>query len=245
MAKKHEEEYENYEWWLVSYVDFIILLFAFFTVLYATSQKDISKAIEFQRSVKIAFRSLVPVGGPLGEFPDNKVDTQIIQPPIDVVPRDGTGPNEMTDYVERQVDKNFTAEDRAELDVWRDDRGTRLRVAEGLLFDAGEALLKPESLPKLNKVAKMIRNTNRKVYIEGHTDSIPTKTERFPSNWELSSARASTIARFLTQIGGVKPENITVVGYASNKPLELNDTPEHRAKNRRIEVLIVTDEKAP
>ena len=90
--KKHEEEHENHERWLISYADFITLLFAFFTILYATSQKDIAKAEEFQRSVQKAFRSFVDFGGLMGKFVSTDSQTQLLPPPIDVVPQEGSGP---------------------------------------------------------------------------------------------------------------------------------------------------------
>src|SRR5882724_10767711 len=105
--KKHEEEHENHERWLVSYADFITLLFAFFTVLYATSQHDIAKAQEFQRSIQKAFRSFIDFGGLLGRFVENNEATQLIPPPIDVVPMEGPGSQEMQNEVERQMEKEL------------------------------------------------------------------------------------------------------------------------------------------
>src|ERR1700677_4793849 len=102
--KKHEEEHENHERWLVSYADFITLLFAFFVILYATSQQDASKAKEAQKSIQRAFRSFVDFGGLQGKFVDNKEATQLIAPPIDVVPQEGR-PQETEDYLEREMEK--------------------------------------------------------------------------------------------------------------------------------------------
>src|SRR5580658_4747713 len=109
--KKHEEEHENHERWLVSYADFITLLFAFFTVLYATSQHDVSKAQEFQRSIQKAFRSFIDFGGLMGKYVDTNEATQLIPPPIDVVPQEGAGPKETEDYVQRELSKQFGSDD--------------------------------------------------------------------------------------------------------------------------------------
>src|SRR3954464_862908 len=109
--KKHEEEHENHERWLVSYADFITLLFAFFTVLYATSQHDVSKAQEFQRSIQKAFRSFIDFGGLQGKFVDTNEATQYLPPPIDVVPQEGAGPLEMKDYVDRELENELGEED--------------------------------------------------------------------------------------------------------------------------------------
>src|SRR6267154_919475 len=105
--RKVLEEPENHERWLVSYADFITLLFAFFTVLYATSQHDISKAQEFQRSIQKAFRSFIDFGGLQGKFVDTNEATQYLPPPIDVVPQEGTGPLEMKDYVDRELEEEM------------------------------------------------------------------------------------------------------------------------------------------
>src|ERR1035438_767198 len=104
--KKHEEEHENHERWLVSYADFITLLFAFFTILYATSQRDVSKAQEFQRSIQKAFRSFIDFGGLQGKFVDTNEATQLIPPPIDVVPQEGMGPKEAQEDIERQFERS-------------------------------------------------------------------------------------------------------------------------------------------
>lgn len=240
--KKHEEEHENHERWLVSYADFITLLFAFFVILYATSQKDISKAQEFQRSVQKAFRSFVDFGGLQGKFVDTNEATQFLPPPIDVVPQEGTGPREMLDYVDREMEKELGEQDEKNLiDLRSDSQGVRVTIAESFLFDSGSALLKETALPKLNRIAKVFKKTKRKLIIEGYTDNRAIHTAQFPSNWELSSTRACTLVRYLIIQHSVNPANLTAVGFGEQRPIVPNDTPENRAKNRRIDVLIVTD----
>src|SRR5580692_11076891 len=132
--KKREEEHENHERWLVSYADFITLLFAFFVILYATSAKDISKAQEFQKSVQKAFRSFVDFGGLQGKYVDTNEATQFIPPPIDVVPQEGAGPLEMLDYVDREFDKELgEEEEKNTLDLRTDSQGVRVTIADSLL----------------------------------------------------------------------------------------------------------------
>ncbi|MDZ4676241.1 MAG: OmpA family protein [Oligoflexia bacterium] len=242
--KKHEEEHENHERWLVSYADFITLLFAFFVILYATSQKDISKAQEFQRSVQKAFRSYVDFGGLQGKYVDTYENNQLLPPPIDVVPQEGAGPLEMKDYVEREIEKEFTESDIKELiELNTDVAGVKVSLAANSFFDSGNALIREEALPSLEKIARTIKKTGRRLIIQGHTDSLATKSDRFPSNWELSATRASTIVRYLITQHQISPRRLSVVGYADQRPVVPNDTPENRARNRRIDILIVTDEK--
>src|ERR1039457_5749005 len=109
--RKHEEEHENHERWLVSYAAFVTLLLSFFTVMYATSQRDISKAQEFQKSIQKAFRSFLDFGGLEGKYVDTKNATQFLPPPTDVVPQEGLGPLEMQDYVEREIEKEGIDQD--------------------------------------------------------------------------------------------------------------------------------------
>jgi chemotaxis protein MotB len=244
MAKrKHEVEHENHERWLVSYADFITLLFAFFTVLYATSQHDVSKAQEFQRSIQKAFRSFIDFGGLMGKYVDHNEATQFIPPPIDVVPQEGTGPKETQDYVERQIDKQMTQGEQKDFieDIRSDAVGVRVNLAASSFFDAGSALIKEDALPALDKIGNMLERTTNKLIIEGHTDTEPINTGKFPSNWELSAARASTIVRYLIRIHSISASRMVAVGYADQRPLVPNTTSAGRAKNRRIEILIVTD----
>jgi chemotaxis protein MotB len=241
--KKHEEEHENHERWLVSYADFITLLFAFFTILYATSQKDISKAQEFQKSIQKAFRSFVDFGGVQGKFVDNQSATQIIPPPIDVVPLEG-GPQETQDFIEREIEKALGESDEKIYisDIRSDSEGVHVSLASSTFFDPGETLIKEQALPALEKICKVIVTLNRRLIIEGHTDNVPIHTQRFPSNWELSATRASTIVRYMIARHKFDASKLAAVGYADQRPLTANDTPEHRSKNRRIDILIVTDD---
>lgn len=242
--RKHEEEHENHERWLVSYADFVTLLFATFTALYAMSQHDQSKADEFQKSVQKAFRSFIDFGGVVGKFVDTKDNTQLIQPPIDVVPREGAGPQEVEDFLKRQLEQEMSVQEIQELmELRTESAGVVVSLRASSFFDSGESLVKPDALPELNKVAKALVKTRRNLIVEGHTDSQPIHTVHFPSNWELSSARASTIVRYLQMMHNYPGQKLIAVGYADQRPLVMNDTPEHRAKNRRIDILIVTDDK--
>jgi chemotaxis protein MotB len=241
--KKHEEEHENHERWLVSYADFITLLFAFFTVLYATSQKDAAKAQEFQKSIQKAFRSFVDFGGVKGKFVDNDTASQIIPPPIDVVPLEG-GPQETQDYLEREIQKALGDDDASQYiaDIRSDAQGVHVSLAASSFFYPGESLLKESALPALEKICSVVAKLTHRFIIEGHTDNVPIHSDRFPSNWELSATRASTIVRYMIARHKVNPNRLAAVGYADERPITSNDTPANRAKNRRIDILIVTDD---
>lgn len=243
MPKKHEEEHENHERWLVSYADFITLLFAFFTVLYATSQKDVAKAEEFQRSVQKAFRSFIDFGGLMGKYVGHNEHTQIIPPAIDVVPQEGPGPEEILEDIDRSLQASLGEESKEMIELNTDSVGVRVSLAANSFFDSGNAYIRRESLKALDLIAKVLRKNTRPVLIEGHTDSMPISTEQFPSNWELSSARASTIVRYFVERHMISPKRMAAIGYADQRPIVPNDTEQHRARNRRIDILIVSKEK--
>ncbi|MBK9293542.1 MAG: flagellar motor protein MotB [Oligoflexia bacterium] len=242
--KKHHEEHENHERWLVSYADFVTLLFATFTALFAMSQTDAAKAQEFQKSVQKAFRSYVDFGGLIGRFVDRRDADDIIPNPIDVVPREGAGAEEMKDFIKSQIEAMMSEEEIEQFLEFRvENAGVAVSLHASSFFDPGEALVREEALPVLNKVAEVLKKSNRVLIVEGHTDNEPIRNVRFPSNWELSSTRASTIVRYFQTIHRYLPQKLIAVGYADQRPLVANDTPQNRAKNRRIDILVVTNEK--
>jgi len=118
--------------------------------------------------------------------------------------------------------------------------GLKLTMQDPVLFDTGEDALKPEAVPVLTDIAGLLSElSDNFISIQGHTDNVPIRTARFPSNLELSAARAISVARFLMDKGGIDPKNVSVVGYSENLPIAPNDSPENRAKNRRVEVHVL------
>jgi len=137
-----------------------------------------------------------------------------------------------------QLNSIIEAENMKEIvKVVLDPRGVGVRIADKNLFDSGQAKVKPESFKVLYKIGKLIQQKNSKVLVEGHTDDIPIKTSRYPSNWELSSARASSVARFLIKYSKISTDQIQVVGAADTKPIVENKNNENRSKNRRVEFI--------
>lgn len=249
MAKRQKhEEHENHERWLVSYADFITLLFAFFAVLYATSQADLEKQKEFQESIKQSFsggKFGFNMGGQYDEFNDPR-NNSIFKPPIETWPKQGSGNEEVQDYVERRLDKDIPEDERKDTvsGVRHDAVGVRIQLAANKIFPSGSAELKTDSLGSLDKIAEMVKESGRKLIVEGHTDDQPIKTERYPSNWELSAARATKIVRYLILKHKIPASRLTAVAYADQKPIAPNSSEENRARNRRIEIMIVTGDAA-
>lgn len=241
--RKRHEEHESHERWLVSYADFITLLFAFFTVLYATSQADLKKQEEFQESIKQQFSGLIGIGAgsQMDEMQDNR-KKNLIKLPIDTFPPAGSGPQEVQDVVERRLEQDLPAGEKAETvtGVHHDAVGVKIQLAASKLFGSGSAELRPESALALDRIGKLLKDSNRRIIVEGHTDDLPIHSDKFPSNWELSAARATKIVRYLSARHKIASSNLVPVAYADQKPVVPNTSDENRARNRRIEIKIVT-----
>jgi chemotaxis protein MotB len=246
MRKRHEE-HENHERWLVSYADFITLLFAFFVVMYATSTNNVDKQKEFENSVRVNLRlASGTVGQDSGAVPDaGEIIAEHLQGTEgpDGFPKQGKSA-EAADYTARYLNQKISADAQKALgmQVRHDAIGVRVSLAASAVFPEGEYKMKRSALETLNKLGELLRQTDKKVIIEGHTDDQPAESDKFASNWELGSLRATSVVRYLIKYQNIDPKRMAAISYADQKPIVPNDTPEHRAENRRIEVLIVTDE---
>ncbi|MDR2688729.1 MAG: flagellar motor protein MotD [Azoarcus sp.] len=241
--KKTEDEHENHERWLVSYADFITLLFAFFVVMYSLSSVNEGKYRVLSDSLVQAFRNVNL----------NEQDQQGIVPPVMVVsPRikPNTHPAEsettsrrhdnairmrnMADAI-RRVLQPLT--ENGQVSVAEGAFGISVEINASLLFAPGDAVLGPEAVTALRAVANVIAPATFPVMVEGHTDNIPINTYRFPSNWELSASRASSVVRLFID-AGVAPARLTAAGYADQRPVDSNATEIGRARNRRVAIMI-------
>ncbi len=242
--KKKHEEHENHERWLVSYADFITLLFAFFVVMYATSTNNEEKQKKFEDSVRENLKLNVSGSGGRSEGQGTQsLNLNELVPelntPITGFPKQG-GPKEIEDYVDRSLDKKMTKEERKKSisGLRHDVMGVRISLAASSFFPTGSAKLKYSSLKSLDRVAELIKESNKKIIVEGHTDNTPVAGGNFESNWELASLRATSVVRYLIKYHHVDPKKLAAISYAEQKPIATNDTEEGRSQNRRIEVLI-------
>ncbi|MDR0233555.1 MAG: flagellar motor protein MotD [Zoogloeaceae bacterium] len=249
----HEEEHENLERWLVSYADFITLLFAFFVVMYALSTINESKYRMLAESINTAFRNL----------PDQKAVVSggvLVAPPV-VVPAAPTPASAMAKEVDDEAKKQRRTKMRnmareimealaplvreGKVRVLETSRGVTVEISDSVLFAPGQARLESASVSALEAVAEVLVGGNYPITIEGHTDNVPIQTPQFPSNWELSAVRATTVLRLFSDVG-VDPANLTAIGYGEQRPVSGNDTVEGRAHNRRVSILIdSTAQQAP
>jgi chemotaxis protein MotB len=224
MRKKRKiEEHENADRWVVSYADFITLLFAFFTTLYAISHVDLGKLERFSGSMKSAFRAAGP----------DAVDTSVIS---------GIKP---IDYADVSLEKDIRSEFNKfaiieGITIERDQRGVVLSFCDDLLFESGSADLKQTAQPLLAAAATLMRKSQRTTVIEGHTDNIPLRSTRYASNLELSAARAARTYAYLLDEEAIHPEQMSASGYGEYRPAASNTIPEGRARNRRVDILFVS-----
>lgn len=245
--KNKHPEHENSERWLVSYADFITLLFAFFVVMYATSTNNVEKQKQFENSVR-AEMHLVGSGSGSNNSdanPSNPLTDTLKQlnQPIGELPKNPS-PKELKDYVERKMGtesmKHFKDSVTQVKHEWF---GVRVSLASSTFFDPGSYKLKLSSLGALDSFFNEFKNRDSRIIVEGHTDNIPIKNGKVESNWELSSLRATSVVRYLIKYHNFSSGMITAAAYADTKPIADNDTDENRQKNRRIDILIISDEK--
>ena len=242
--RRQEEEFENHERWMVSYADFVTLLFAFFVVMYAISSVNEGKYRVLSDSMVQAFRSI-----------DNQPGATVVTPPKSasalVTPVISHQPKANPELEAKRAEYRQRMRDMAE-EVKRVlaplVRGGQVRVTEGIhgisieinasaLFSPGEAQLGVEAVRALRAVAEVIAKGSFPIRVEGHTDTLPISTPYFPSNWELSAVRASSVVRLFVE-SGVAPARLTAAGYADQRPVADNSTAEGRARNRRVTILI-------
>lgn len=224
--RQHSEEHENHERWLVSYADFITLLFAFFVVMFASSHADNAKIQKLSESVSEAFAN----GGisPRSHAMQHSVDRR---PEIKV-----TDLSQSLEHLRRELKPEI---DSGKLQVSLQGRGLVVSLKEAAFFPSGDATISRDVYPIVGKLAVTIQKLPNPVRLEGHTDSIPIHNERFASNWHLSTARSIAMLELLTGQFQIPGNRFAVAGYADTIPLEKNETNEGRARNRRVDLTIL------
>ncbi len=248
MKRRPAEDHENLERWLVSYADFITLLFAFFVVMYAISSINEGKYRVLSDSLIQAFREPPGSTRPLelrSRHPELLTGTgrPIGQASPGAVSREAPVETERMKRVARNVlEAMAPLVKEGQVRVTQSPRGITVEINASVLFASGEAVLQPASIEALTAVARVLAQVDNPIQVEGHTDNVPIRSAAFPSNWELSSARAASVVRLLTE-HGVAPARLVAIGYADNRPLDTNATPEGRARNRRVNILILHERK--
>ncbi|MBD3619636.1 MAG: flagellar motor protein MotD [Chromatiales bacterium] len=252
--RRQTEEHENHERWLVSYADFITLLFAFFVVMYSISSVNEGKYRVLSDALVNAFRdparSLDPIQvGELAKAPYSPVNPTVRQlPPSLELPLSASliegvssGPGPQAEAIADEVQAAMQPLiDNDLIDIRRLDDRIEVEIKTSILFDSGSASAAGESTPVLRRLAEILRNYPNRIHVEGFTDNLPINTLVYPSNWELSAARAATVVRILEEYG-VDPARLAATGFGEHQPVADNATAEGRSANRRV-VLVVMGE---
>lgn len=252
---------DNHDRWLVSYADFITLLFAFFVVMYAISSVNENKYRVLSGSLVSAFKRNVSETKQPAEITPSSVETglELDPEPIDapdptLEPTDEEPiPDEQeTERLVRQQKMRGMANDIIQVlaplvqdgsvSVTQSVQGIAIEINASVLFSPGHAQLAESSMQTLRAVAAVVQGHEHEIHVEGHTDNMPIHTLHFPSNWELSTARASSVVRLFIE-NGVNPYRLTALGYGENRQVASNETPEGRARNRRVTIMIMSKEQ--
>jgi len=244
MMKKHRhEEHENHERWLVSYADFITLLFAFFVVMYSVSAVNEGKFRTVSESIRAALNPVVSqqVTSYRFDIGRHRARPSIVESIVEKKARVIQTVDKFIKRLEVQGGRSFSNKAVAAATK----NGVLITIPDNLLFESGRADMHPSAHPIMESLAVVLADSApdiKEITVQGHTDNVPIHTAQFPSNWELSSARAVTVVRLLTEQYGVSPANISASGHGEFKPIADNLTPENRARNRRVEILLVMEE---
>lgn len=248
---RKQASHENHERWLVSYADFITLLFAFFVVMFASSQTDKAKATQVSDAVRQALenggvRAMVHeilggavddkgqgnamMRGPGGETKVKPPDPKPLPPPevAELLPS--------MRYLSGELQSEIKS---GKIEMRLEPRGLVVSLKQAAFFPSAGDTVDPASYPSLQKVAAVLRDLPNPVRLEGHTDSVPIHTARFRNNWELSAARSIAMLNVLTDKFQLSAERFSVAGYADTAPVASNDTEEGRARNRRVDIVIL------
>lgn len=250
MKRQKHTHHPNHERWLVSYADFVTLLFAFFVVMFAASQKNEAKQISASVREALAHERLsAAISNALGHGRYEVSKAPIIPDPTltrDPPPPAPSEPMKNPADLAKSLAKLQQALEAelksGKVQVRMDMRGVTVSLREAAFFDSGDAKVDITSLPILAKIASVIRDLPNQVRLEGHTDSKPIHNARFRGNWELSSARAIAMLELLRDRFDIPPERMAVAGYAENVPTDTNETEEGRSHNRRVDLVILSAE---
>ena len=253
--KKKPEEPENHERWMVSYADFLTLLFAFFTCLYAISNVDAQKMGQMVASMKVSFGgqifnngsktlSLDDHGGggtattseilKNPEFNKEDADARRVNSRV-ILNGDadmGRFKRLLESMLSEEIQKNMVR-------VHLERRGIVISISDNGNFDSGSAEIRPDCIVMLDTIATSLTTIGNQLRIEGHADNVPINTARFPSNMELSTARSQAVWYRMVANHGMSPSDVSVSGYGEWRPVASNDTPEGRARNRRVDIIVL------
>lgn len=246
MARRTRKGKESSERWLVSYADLLTLLFAFFVVMFASTQTDKSRAQQISQAVDMALQSST-IGGTAFEpgkiTPDKRNNSNS--------PLGSASGNQLRPTRPSELDLGPTIKalrfslstemNRGQIEIHAEPRGVVISLNTKALFPSGGDVLSDSMLPVLAKVGKIVNGVPNPIRLEGHTDSLPIRNQKFRSNWELSAARSIAMLRLLNERYGVSRDRMAIVGFGDTNAIGDNHTEDGRTRNRRVDVVLLSD----
>lgn len=235
--KKPESEGLKGDEWLGTYSDMVTLLLTFFILLYSMSSVDSEKLKQLSK----AFNQVM-----VGTKGDSILQYDLYDGEVPLVGGESDN-KDISDTAQSMYKgvKEFVKDNNLSdtVDITEDERGVILQLKDSILFQTGESKLKPESKDILNKINTLLKSVPNSIVVEGHTDNVPIHNSEYDSNWDLSTARAVTVVRYFIEEKGENPSRFSASGYGEYKPLVANNSDDNRAKNRRVNILIVANNK--
>lgn len=236
--------------WLITYSDLVTLMLTFFVLLYSFSTLDNIKwknvVVSIQGALGVLDGGTGFNDGPPGSNPgDNQLNDGEKEQDIDNlnhVDEFKKFQEEMKklENIQTQLGNYLNTKGLTSISLSVEERGLIIRFEDSVLFSKGRADLLPQAIEVLNEIVTILKNTENSIRVEGHTDNLPINTERFPSNWELSTSRATNVLRFMIN-KGLNGKQLSAVGYGEYRPLAANDSEENRRKNRRVDIVILRE----
>jgi len=246
--QRHPRHAENHDRWLVSYADFITLMFAFFVLMYASAEANQAKVNQVAESVRRALdegRLNALLAGLLTSNREAAV-AKAFHPARQQPVKAPESPKQAVQHLAellpslKKLQKDLHQEIASgKLEISMEARGLVISLRQAAYFPSGEDNIDPSMYPSLGKVAEAVRNMPNPVRFEGHTDSIPISNVRFRSNWDLSAARSIAMLKLFASTFGIPANRMAVVGYADTSPIESNATEAGRARNRRVDIVVL------
>ncbi len=207
--------------WVISYADFVTMLLALFMVMWALSSPDQTKIESANKNMQKVFTT------------QNTNDTKVKSNNNSIIQE-----STEQDLILKKLSENETLKTKTKL--LKGDKGAIIRLNDKMLFSEGSAIIKPDVLGTLDSIASELKTLDNRILIEGHTDSTPINTAQFPSNWELSTARATNIISYLISKQGLSPQKMSAVGYGEYMPIAPNTSYEGKSQNRRVDIIILS-----
>jgi chemotaxis protein MotB len=247
MTRRRPAPKENHDRWFVSYADLVTLLFAFFVVMFASTQSDHVRAKQISQAVEKALKSgstppkiAAILGGAVddGGRGDNRVTGPAAGPQIPLIP--DTPLKDLPAAVDLLRSQLRTEIDKGAVEIRVEERGVIIGLNSAIFFSLGDDTIDPHVAPTLAKVAAILNRLPNSLRLEGHTDSLPIDNARFHNNWELSAARSIAMLRLLNERYGVTAQRMAIVGYADTMAADSNETEQGRSRNRRVDIVIVS-----